>query len=162
MKDIKSIYIVFENCDVANVPAKNIKKLFLREVSQYLDYEDGYTDIAHETSLIRLDLANAGDISMAYREKSLQDRVLSHNDITQIEVIDTKGVTKRFHTPWKDTYRDSYSNRYQSSHMEDEILCIDIYPRRPIRQKITGWVNSIGRFYRRTYSYIYWRLRGIK
>lgn len=157
-QDIKSIRIIFENCDVADVPAKNIKRLFLHETGSYFDYMDGYASVSHETDVFRLDLINVNTTPMFYDDKSLQDRILAHNDITQIKITDGKGKTKKFHVPWKDTNRDKYSNSHQRSRIEDGILCIDIYPKRPVRQWIMELLDSLRRFYRRTRSRFRWRI----
>lgn len=125
--DIKSIDIVFENCDYVNVPAEHILYLYFDKINRQI-----FTDIilqvidmqVAETTIIYLKESAFDLETWLSSEKDkiiLKDRILNFNDITSIEIHynDENKASDHIYTSWGGD--DDYNNPNQHSSIENDL-----------------------------------------
>lgn len=124
-KKIKSIEITFENCDGVTIPFECIRYISLRNITENL-CASSFSKKFNRTKEI-------GNLFVSFNDKfdllvcsftgdSAKDRILKHNDITQISVIYEDGESEWFFVNWKS---DTEDNPLQRTYEEDG-FCLEI------------------------------------
>lgn len=119
---LDKICIIFENCEVAYIPAKEIKLLLLSMFNKTMSYTNINDFIENdncqldnlEIDIDYLKRSNSlmGDIKN--ENENLFDRIEKYKDIVAIELYFKRyPVIRTYYLPWND--EDDYSNRYQKT-----------------------------------------------
>lgn len=117
-KKIKTIDIVFENCEVYSLTPKMIDMCVVNDVKRNIgvnvfQYEDGevYDSLTCEELLLSINqkgLIKTNDCEQEF----LEDRIKG-NDITHIDIIYENGENDYIGVPWKDKDGNEYINSLQ-------------------------------------------------
>lgn len=114
MKSIDYISIVLENCEVFDVPIKQVHWLYLRDIKKTLTYSENSLSEYLSASFVRVDLKMEGltkILSSFYnmidfpkepdkKGYTLPVRIRDEGDITHIDVRYTDGTNEYISVPW--------------------------------------------------------------
>lgn len=138
-KQLASIDIVFENCEVYNIPADGIYKLSVGDINFSFDVhvnglskytKPGEISSFSSTNYIWLVLNQKGmKVESGWEDifdetQIFSDRVKG-NDITHIDFIFNDGSHLYVEVPWKDGYSE-FVNQYQHTDVKEKFAFIDI------------------------------------
>lgn len=129
MAKLESITIVFENVDVAVVPAEYINGVLIHGIQAglYIHGSDGSVRRYQTSGQITFFLKdNAANIETAYGER-LFERIKKWKDITSVELKYDDGTAEEIGTPWIGP--DSQENLAQMCEERDGELKIEIFKR---------------------------------
>ena len=138
-KKLKSIDIVFENCEVYTIPAIGIHRMSVGNLDFSFDvHVNGLSEretpgeIFDECSTDFVSLIlneQAFDCKSAWEEMfecySLKER-LAMNDITHFDFNFTDGTNLYVSVPWEDG-EDEFTNIYQHTDIKDKMIFVTIY-----------------------------------
>lgn len=112
-KQVKSIDIVFENCECYTVPKECIYHLGASIDRKSVTVDMGRYSEYPGASWLILELDDIDKISYSTNwpdGEPFKDRVMKYSDITHIYIYYEDGTEYSFSVPWSD---DEYSNDYQ-------------------------------------------------
>ena len=138
-KKLASIDVVFENCEVYNIPADGIYKLSIEDIKYSFDvhvnglnkyenvgelYTHAYTDFVWLALNEKGMNAQSGWADMFNDSELFKDRV-KHNDITHLDFIFDDGSELSVGVPWEDGETE-WTNSLQRTDIRNNILFINI------------------------------------
>ena len=127
---LKSIAIVFENCEHATIPSNVIHNLILRDFNQTMNYSSwNKFNVFNNCTLETLQLdkdklkklySYIGDVP----HENLYERISSMNDIVAIDLnLDCFDFPLTYYFPWGE---DEQFNEYQETEETEDFLIISI------------------------------------
>lgn len=116
MKKVKQINIVFENCEVACIPIKDIYTWGAYDLSNLISAcninESHEVCVSNHVLIIFNDLENLNFVStMTEDYKSLMERLTTYKDVTHINIIHEDGTSNYISVPWGS--KDDFYNAFQ-------------------------------------------------
>lgn len=140
------ISIVFENCESIVIPIHRVKQMVFGNITPYKDYpfEEGN---AFRSDHVIVDITYQNESDLTYNSAACDEplgmfinnptsnlvedrpnilgRIMNHNDITIIELLDSEQKHIRYiYVPWHS--EDGYNNRYLTKEAKEGILHIEI------------------------------------
>ena len=120
-KKIKTIDIVFENCEVYSLTPKMIDMCIVNDVTRNIgvnvfQYEDGevYESLSCKEMLLSINRKGLMTIGGWYDEILLEDRI-KNKDITHLNIIYEDGSNDYISVPWMDKDGNEYINALQNN-----------------------------------------------
>lgn len=151
MKKIKSVNLVFENCDSAIVPINAIGGFAISDIQK--EYSICNCNELHEYVygkhfyMLFEDLKSLKYKDFVDRKKSLHKRITDHEDITHINIVYEDGTNDYIGVPWK-TIGRTYRNFFQELKIEK---C-------PNGKKYYVLIINEGWNFRKLIKFLYWKL----
>lgn len=136
-KELKSIDIVFENCEVCNVPAKCIQWFYISEFRRSMVFQSPNDVFEHEIAdFIKLHLINLDQISESNFGYEFVSRMNAYNDITHLDFNYEDGTNYYLGVAWGGD--SDYINEYQyvkidkDKYTNQEVMYIMFSKEKPI------------------------------
>ena len=143
MKELISIDIGFENCEVVTIPVEHIKSIGMYDIVSgfykgWYDNKALETEKANETVIVLSPTANYLPEQGWFHEGwNLFKRIQKYNDITDIQIQTSDGNKRRIATLWHE--EDDEINRYQTTNItKDGYLVIVVSQTKTAEQIMTG------------------------
>ena len=123
MKNVKSVNLVLENCEVINIEAKYFGQLLLEKIRTKV-YRVAMNSISRMQVVNRVAIELFSEANVPYdsfgeeSRETIFDRLTNYNDITQIELLyDDEGKdTELFIVNWVDGDKCGCTNKLQKSY----------------------------------------------
>lgn len=154
-KKLASLDVVFENCEVYNIPADGIYKLSIEDIKHSFDvhvnglnkfenvgelYTYSYTDFVWLALNEKGMNAQSGWADMFDDSELFKDRV-KHNDITHLDFIFDDGSELSVGVPWEDGETE-WTNALQRTDIRNNILFINIDANRVMEDEKLKDIND--------------------
>lgn len=120
-KRIKTIDIVFENCEVYSLTPKMIDMCVVNDIRRNIgvnvfQYEDGevYESLSCKEMLLSINHKGLTTIG-GWDDKTLLEDRIENKDITHLDIIYEDGSNDYISVPWMDKDRNEYINALQNN-----------------------------------------------
>jgi hypothetical protein len=118
--NVSKIEVVFENCEEITVPVTDVIYMYAADITNSMCIHNILRDVSADT----FEHKTAGYFELHIINKPEYGRVLAHADITQIHLYDQSGDHEWLCVNWHPD--DEYSNRYQTTRLEEDEIFIRI------------------------------------
>lgn len=116
---LKSITIVFENCEHITVYAEDVKTITLSGITETLSGRPDHIRISKNVRNVYLSIAN--------NSVGLTQRLFKYNDITQLEFAYYDADSTIYHVDWGNSECYHYQNDRQSvCHFNEDLIWIRV------------------------------------